>query len=439
MSGTSGKVVSCNAGYVKNTGENSCDIPEAGKYADSSGNEQSCDAITRDKGGFNTFLANMIAVNSAAGCDFSCNAGFLKSGRACNFPRKGKYVDVSGSEQSCGDVGGTDGGFHEFSDNTKGVSSATGCNFSCKSGYVKSTSGYTCTKGYPCSIDNGAGVKATSLGSCEAVDCNAGYDSVADSAQCQSTPSGFFSLADDKTQTACPTPPHSSATTTTGLSSAADCYNCNSGYLKNTARNTCDVPSKGTYVNAQGSESSCNPIRIEGAATASWIAGAAATAITCPFSCTAGYVKSGRVCKIPTKGKYADNGVEKSCSPITGGGFDDFAVNTGAVSTAAGCRFSCNAGFVKKTAGRACNIPDQGKYADNGVEKDCSPITGDSDRFNAFASNTGAVSAADGCDFSCNTGYVKRGRTCNIPRKGHYADNRRREILLSYHGRHRRV
>ena len=38
----------------------------------------------------------MIAVNSADGCGFTCNTGFLKSGRACNFPRKGKYV--AGSE-----------------------------------------------------------------------------------------------------------------------------------------------------------------------------------------------------------------------------------------------------------------------------------------------------------------------------------------------------
>ncbi len=85
---TTCKVVSCNAGYVKDTEEKSCDIPEAGKYADSSGNEKSCDAITRDTGGFNTFLANTIAVNSAAGCDFSCNAGFVKSGRACNIPSR---------------------------------------------------------------------------------------------------------------------------------------------------------------------------------------------------------------------------------------------------------------------------------------------------------------------------------------------------------------
>ena len=110
------------------------------------------------------------------------------------------------------------------------------------------------------------------------------FDSVANQAQCGQTPSGFFSLADDKTRTACPTPPHSSATTTTGLSSADGCYTCDGGYLKNTASSTCDFPSKGKYVDASGTEVTCNPITtLQGGATATWIRGAAATAELVPF------------------------------------------------------------------------------------------------------------------------------------------------------------
>ncbi len=421
---TTCKVVSCNAGYVKNTGRNSCDIPEAGKYADK-GVEKDCSPIT---GGFNTFLLNTGAVETATGCGFSCNAGFLKSGRACNFPRKGKYLDGSGIEQDCSGPGGTDGGFNEFLDNIKGVNSASGCNFSCKPNHVKSASGYTCTKGYPCSIDNGAGFKATSSSTtCQVVDCDAGYDSTqAPTTQCQETASGYYSLANNKGRTACPTPPHSSATTTTELSSADGCYTCDGGYLKNTARNTCDFPSKGTYVNAQGSESSCNPITtLQGGAIATWIGGAAAdSAITCPFSCSAGFVKSGRACNIPGLGKYADNaGGEQSCNNPTGaaGGFDTFLPNTGAVDSATGCGFSCNAGFMKDSSARECNYPTPGTYVNNqGAESSCTDIT----RMPGFGSwVSGAATADDACPFSCSAGFVKSGKTCNIPHKGKYADN----------------
>ena len=428
---------SCKSGFVKNTTTFTCSAPDTGKYANNLGVATNCNAITRERGGFNTFLPNTGAVSSGRGCDFSCNVGFLKNSgrRTCNFPRKGKYVHSSESERSCNSVGSTpSGGFNEFLDNTRAVPTARDCNFSCKSGYVKSASTYSCNKALTCVIANGQGQNrwnprtSTYSATCEVVDCNAGYDSVADSAQCQPTASGFFSLVNDKTRTTCPTPANSSPTSTIRLSSAVGCYTCNSGYLKNTARNTCDVPSKGKYVNG-GTESLCNPITIEGGATASWIRGIAATADACPFSCSAGFVKSGRACNIPGLGKYADNsGDEQMCNNPTGAaaGFDVFLPNMGAVDSATGCGFSCKSGFVKNTADRTCNIPDTGKYADSvGDEQSCNTPRGAATGFNTFLPNTAAVPTATGCDFSCNVGFVKKsvGRTCNIPDQGKYADN----------------
>ncbi len=249
---------------------------------------------------------------------------------------------------------------------------------------------------------------------CTVTSCDAGYDNDVDSTKCQETASGFYSLAKDKTRKTCPTtiPSHSLNNTITGLKLETDCWNCNSGFLKNTrGAASCKVPSKGNYVNAQGSESSCNPIGIEGAAIATWIVGAAATAATCPFSCTTGYVKSGRACKIPAKGQYADNGVEKSCFPITGDtyGFDDFAVNTGAVTAANGCGFSCNAGFVKDSSDRACNYPSSGNFVNaGGNEASCDSITSITTEGTAIATwIRGAAVAANTCPFSCTPGYVK--------------------------------
>ena len=407
---------SCNAGFVKNSENRTCNFPRKGKYVDGSGSEQSCSSIRGDTGGFETFLANTGAVGVDTGCGFSCNAGFVKNSenRTCNFPRKGKYVDGSGSEQSCSNLGGTAGGFNEFSDNTKGVSAATGCNFSCKSGYVKSVSDYSCTQGQTCHIANGNGLKETPSDPCQVVDCNAGF-------------------------------------------------------VKNTGANSCGIPGLGKYVDNVGREQSCdNPTGdSDGFNTFLPNTGAVPTATDCNFSCNTGFVKSGRSCNIPTKGKYVNvSGREQSCDNPTGDsdGFNTFLPNTGAVPTATDCNFSCklgyvksvstyscnkaepcditngdgfkqnpsdscqvidcNTGYVKNTGANSCDIPDTGKYADNGVAKDCSPITGGTGGFNAFAGNTGAVTAADGCGFSCNSGYVKdsSGRACNYPTLGHYLD-----------------
>ena len=258
---------------------------------------------------------------------------------------------------------------------------------------------------------------------CKVVSCDAGFDSVADSAQCQSTPSGFFSLANDKTQTACPTPSNSSAIASTGLSSAGGCYNCDGGYLKNTASNTCDVPGQGKYVNVGGTEASCNPIAIEGGATATWIAGAAATETACPFSCSAGFVKNEvlRSCNIPEEGKYVKNGAEAACDPITGvNGVSQFTKSTGGVSSATTCPFSCGAGYVKSD--RSCNVPGLGKYADAGIEKSCDDPRGTVGGLETFLINTKGVSSATGCNFSCKQNHVKsvseysckEGQTCLI-------------------------
>ncbi len=414
----------CNAGYDNSQNPTQCQTTVSGFYSPANDkNRKACSTIP-----VYSFATGRTGLSSPHDC-WSCNSGFLKSGRACNIPRKGKYVNSSGSEKSCNDIRGTDGGFNEFLDNTKGVSSATGCNFSCKQNHVKSVSNYSCTQGLSCIVANGEGLRRTSSGSCEVVDCNAGYDSTqAPTTQCQETASGFFSLADDKTRTACPTPPHSSATTTTELSSADGCYTCDGGYLKNTARNTCDFPSKGKYVDASGTEVTCNPITtLQGGAIATWIGGAAAdSAITCPFSCSAGFVKTGRACNIPDTGNYADGaGAMQSCSTPTGG-FNTFLPNTGAVETATDCGFSCNAGFLKNTGANTCPIPGLGKYADgSGNEQSCDNPTGATGGFKEFLTNTAAVATATGCNFSCNVGFVKNtaDSMCEIPDLGKYADS----------------
>ena len=82
----------------------------------------------------------------------------------------------------------------------------------------------------PCKVVNGKGeLNGTA---CAVTSCDAGYDNDANQAQCGKTPTGFYSLAKDKTRKTCPTPTNSSSTGRSGLSSLNDCWNCNSGFLK---------------------------------------------------------------------------------------------------------------------------------------------------------------------------------------------------------------
>ncbi len=285
-------------------------------------------------------------------------------------------------------------------------------------GGSSSSGGSSSKKPQSCAIANGSGHKVWDKTAkkysttCTLVTCNAGFDNDEDSTQCQTTAANYYSPANDKTRTACPTTPHSSATTTTGLSSAKGCYNCDGGYLKNTASNTCEVPSKGKYVNASGNEQSCSDPggTVGGFETFLNNTEGVSNATGCNFSCKSGFVKNTATftCNIPDTGKYADSsGDEQSCDDPTGdeGGFNEFLANTEAVSSAAGCGFTCNTGFLKSV--RACNFPRKGKYVDAGIEKSCNNPAGTTGGFNEFSDNTKGVSSARGCNFSCKSGYVK--------------------------------
>ena len=67
---------------------------------------------------------------------------------------------------------------------------------------------------------------------CTVTSCDAGYDNDVDSTKCQQTASGFYSSANNKGRTACPTPSRSSPTNRVGLSSPHECWSCAGGFVK---------------------------------------------------------------------------------------------------------------------------------------------------------------------------------------------------------------
>ena len=86
----------------------------------------------------------------------------------------------------------------------------------------------------------------------------------------------------------------------------------------------------------------------------------------------------------------------------------------GAVDSATGCGFSCNAGYMKDSSGRACNYPTPGTYVNvSGAEVSCTEISG-IPNFNSWES--GAATDADSCLFSCASGYTVSERICRKPK-----------------------
>ena len=119
----------------------------------------------------------------------------------------------------------------------------------------------------------------------------------------------------------------------------------------------------------------------------------------------------GRACNAPQSGHYVQaNGNEATCRDIP----NKLAWVTGPASTDTGCDFTCNNGFEKH--GRSCRFPLEGKYAQGGIAKPCIDID-----HSVWSANTGAVTSDTGCAFECNTGFVKdtSDKECDLP-SGHF-------------------
>ena len=413
-------VISCNAGFDNDVDSTKCQQTASGFYSLAKDKTRKTCPTTIPSHSLNNTITGLKLETDC----WKCESGSLKNTKQkkCTLPTKGKYYD-QGTLKDCSSVGGTPPeGFKNWEDNTAPVASDNNCAFSCKDEFTKSESLFSCNKSKPCLITNGGGLNLWNIiaddfsTTCTVETCNAGFDNEQDSTQCQQTAANFYSPANDKTRTACPTPSNSSPTAATGSNNPQGCFNCNAGYWRNPqGSGSCDVPDLGKWVDAtNNSKKDCTPIT-PNTNFNTWLAGPAAANDACPFSCSGAFSvhTSRRTCIVTTQ----------SCSSVpNGSGTQNWETPNDRYGT---CTVeTCNAGFVKNTGANSCNIPDTGKYADNGVEKSCSPITGDSGGFDAFAVNTGAVSTPTGCGFSCNTGYVKdsSGRACNYPTPGTYVN-----------------
>ena len=158
----------------------------------------------------------------------------------------------------------------------------------------------------------------------------------------------------------------------------------------------------------------------------------------CPFKCVAGSVASSsdRTCEIPSVGKYIDaDGVAQDCSTITGATFEE---NTGPVDHPNKCAFFCttghkdsvdvvdvnNGGSTTSVSARLCvEGNQQGLWNDNPGDaasaKFCRPIAYQS----GWVTPSGALPTTDVCDYTCQAGYLKLDRQCTTPEAGKYVQS----------------
>ena len=265
--------------------------------------------------------------------------------------------------------------------------------------------------------DNTAG----DWGECTFVGCEEGYIKNTQNRSCDIPSTGNYANAQGAEQ-ACEGLPQYATWAANGgpVSSANACaFTCAEGSMENGPARTCDLPTKGYYVNAQGGEQACTNLP----AHSTWADSTEPVASdSCPFDCGSGYIKikdgQSRACNFPSKGHYVDvNWVERACTNAPA--HSTWAANVSPLASD-NCPFTCAEGSVKNGPARTCDLPTKGNYFNTqGTGQTCTNLPAHS----TWADSTEPV-ASDSCPFHCSSGYVKDGqsRACNLPSKGHYAD-----------------
>ena len=236
--------------------------------------------------------------------------------------------------------------------------------------------------------------------------CGAGFDNIVDATKCQTTAANFYSPANNNARTACSTPSDSTSTGRTGLSSADACFTCGAGFDNIVDATKCQTTAMNYYSLANSNIRFSCPTPANSSSTTR--TGLSST-VGC-FTCDGGHDNTQDPTKCEsTAVNYYSLANSNTRTPCPTPANSSSTTTTGLFSTV-GC-YNCDAGFVKDAAADTCNIPDPGMYADSGLSKACTDITGDG--FSAFAVNTAAVTTADGCSFSCTSGYTVSRRTCS--------------------------
>ena len=345
--------------------------------------------------------------SSATGCPFDCKTGFVKNGRSCRAPGQGHYAD-GGVEKDCTPTTITDGTYITPSG---GETQAQACEFTCVGGKVKNAADRQCD-------DAGEGVYVVNSidHNCWADDNDANTDSKAESAAELSSRDGTAWAASQSGVIKAPDCKLASCVEGHIFNNAkTNCSPCTGSTVTNQGQTACVAPTLGHYSNS-GVEEDCTPIT-----DGSFTSHGGTSPTGCTYTCNDGFVDGQhsspkvRSCTAPQSGHFANsNRQEQQCLAGTKAKADD-----------TGCD-SCGS-QVSAAGSDSCSDPNDGFYSNSGVETACTDIPN-----GAFTSHGGT--SATGCAYTCNQGFVDgqhsspKVRSCTAPQSGHFADSDRRKV-----------
>ena len=262
---------------------------------------------------------------------------------------------------------------------------------------------------------------------CQLIACNAGYDDADNDNDCEETIAEYYSTAGSKSREPCTgKPDDSSWTVATGLANANECkWTCNAGYDDHNDDGTCSVTDAGHYSPAGNSDRiSCNTVTAPNDATADPTSTGLSSANQC-WTCNAGYDdhNDDGTCSVTDAGHYSPDGNSDriSCSTVTTP--DDATADSAStgLSFANQC-WTCNAGHDDHDDDGACSVTDAGHYSPDGNSDriSCNTVTAPDDA-TADSASTG-LSSANQC-WTCNAGYDDHDDdgTCSVTDAGHYS------------------
>ena len=331
----------CTAGTTKNTVSKTCDLPDSGVWYNS-GTKTSCTAISHQSG----WIPSPTQLTSDT-CDFNCQTGYKKVGRACNPPTPGTYFQANGREAPCSPQKPQHSSWV-----TGPASTATECDFICTVGYVKDKGASTC-----------------------------------------SPPSGG-QWADGGIAKPCTPIQHSVWTSSTGaVSSAATCpFSCKSGFDK--SGRSCDLPSR-HFIASDGTAQSCG-VRPRSSTGWETVQSGVSQAQNCVFACAAGRdpVGTGSSGKCNVKEGYFLEYV------------DNLGKNIDPTSNSAATQ--CDQGYVSNGNRTHCVRPPKGYYSDaSRIQKPCGKAPASSTDWKSVQSIS--VDQAQKCEFDCASGRTASG------------------------------
>ena len=440
----------CDAGYDNQETSSQCSATIAKHYSPVGSNARTaCPAKPDDSSWTSTTgLTSEVDCNTKA---WRCNAGYdnQENSSQCSATIAKHYSSV-GSNDRVACPGKLDDSSWA---STTGLTSEVDCNtkaWRCNAGYDNQENSSQCSatiaKHYspvgsnartacPAKPDDSSWTSTTGLTSeadcnAKAWRCDAGYDNRETSSQCSATIAGHYSPVGSNARIACPAKPDDSSwTSTTGLTSEADCntkaWRCNAGYDNQENSSQCSATIAGHYSPAGSNSRRRCPARAK-PSNALWMNTGLALQTDCvtAWRCDAGYdnQENSSQCSATIAKHYSPAGSNDrfSCGTVIAPNYATADSASTGLRSANEC-WTCNAGYDDHNDTGFCSETVAGYYSPEGSSERIAcakPV------HSSWTARKGLTSAND-CStvWTCDAGYDSQedNSRCQSTIAGHYS------------------